>query len=64
MKVEALTGVTYNRVNYKIGQTFDHLAPEKAIELGLVKIVEDGEESEGSGVGGSDKKAKGKTRED
>lgn len=64
MKVIALETVRHNRVVYTFGQEFDHETPEKAIELGLVKLAEDGEESTSSGVGGIDKKAKGKGKED
>lgn len=63
MKVVAIGNVRYEGKVYLNGQEFDHKDPKKAIELGLLKAVEDGKESESSGVGGSDKKAKGKAGE-
>ena len=63
MKVIALENVRYKGETILKGQEFDHESPEKAIELGLVKLAEDGEESTSSGLGGSDKKVKGKGKE-
>ena len=64
MKVIAIESVRHEGKVYVSGEEFDHKDPKKAIELGLVKLAEDGEESASSGVGGSDKKAKGKGKED
>ena len=64
MKVIAIETVRYEGKIYVKDEEFDHKDPQKAIELGLVKLAEDGEESASSGLGGSDKKAKGKGKED
>ena len=64
MKVIAIETVRYEGKIILKGETFEHKDPTKAIELGLVKLAEDGEESASSGLGGSNKKAKGKGKED
>ena len=64
MKVIAIETVRYEGKIIAKGETFEHKDPTKAIELGLVKLAEDGEESASSGLGGSNKKAKGKGKED
>jgi hypothetical protein len=64
MKVIAIETVRYEGSVIAKDETFEHKDPMKAIELGLVKLAEDGEESASSGIGGSDKKAKGKGKED
>ena len=64
MKVIALETVRHNRVIYTFGQEFDHETPEKAIELGLVKLAEDGEEVDSSGIKGVESSIHGKRKKD
>lgn len=62
-KVIALENIRYNGVKVAKDKVFEHKDPKKAIELGLVKLAEDGKESASSGTGGSDKKVKGEAKE-
>ena len=52
MKVIAIETVRYEGKVYVKDEEFDHKDPQKAIELGLVKLAEDGEEVDSSGVEG------------
>lgn len=52
MKVIAIENVRYEGKVYAKGKDFEHKDPIKAIELGLVKLAEDGEEVDSSGVEG------------